>query len=99
MSFRGLCAFAGASKPDEGANPMLMNVQKTVLPSGLRVVTSAMPHVQSVAFGIWVGVGSRHESDALSGISHFTEHLLFKGTKRRTPREISTAIEGRGGYL
>ncbi|MCE9615571.1 MAG: insulinase family protein [Lentisphaerae bacterium] len=76
-----------------------MNVQKTVTKSGLRVVTSAMPHVQSVAFGLWVGVGSRYEPDALSGISHFTEHLLFKGTKSRSPRDISTAIEGRGGYL
>ena len=49
--------------------------------------------------GIWVGVGSRHESAELGGISHFTEHLLFKGTRKRSPRDISQAIEGRGGYL
>ncbi len=78
---------------------MLMNVQKSVTRNGVRVVTSTMPHVQSVAFGIWVGVGSRFEPEALGGISHFTEHLLFKGTQRRSARDISQAIEGRGGYL
>ncbi|MDA0577125.1 MAG: pitrilysin family protein [Verrucomicrobia bacterium] len=76
-----------------------MHVQKSVTKNGIRVVSAAMPQVQSVAFGIWVGVGARHETDAVSGISHFTEHLLFKGTKSRTAREISSAIEGRGGYL
>lgn len=78
---------------------MLMDVKQTRIRNGIRVVTSTMPHVQSATFGIWVGVGSRHETDAISGISHFTEHLLFKGTKTRSAREISAAIEGRGGYL
>ena len=78
---------------------MLMDVRHTRLPGGLRVVTSRIPHVQSVTLGIWVGVGSRFEPAPLSGISHFTEHLLFKGTRRRSPRDISVAIEGRGGYL
>lgn len=78
---------------------MLMNVKDSRTSHGVRVVTSAMPHVESVACGIWVGVGSRHEPAALSGISHFTEHLLFKGTTKRSARDISVAIEGRGGYL
>ncbi len=78
---------------------MLMDVRQSKLANGVRVITSSMPHVQSVALGIWVGVGSRHESPMLGGISHFTEHLLFKGTRTRSAKDISTAIEGRGGYL
>ncbi len=77
---------------------MLMNVKETVLTNGMRVVTSAIPSVESVALGIWVGVGGRYESENLSGISHFIEHLLFKGTERLSARDISQAIEGRGGY-
>ena len=69
------------------------------LPSGIRVVTAPMPHVQSVSIGVWVGAGGRCEAAAQSGISHFLEHILFKGTTRRTAREISQAIEGRGGDI
>ncbi len=58
-------------------------VRRTVLPGGLRVITEAMPSVRSVTFGIWVGVGSRDETPAQAGSSHYLEHLLFKGTKRR----------------
>jgi predicted Zn-dependent peptidase len=78
---------------------MMMDVQSTLLPNGLRVVTAAMPHVESVSVGIWVGAGGRCEPKDLSGISHFIEHLLFKGTKHRSAREISQAIEGRGGDI
>lgn len=78
---------------------MALNVTWARLDSGVRVVTVSMPHVESVAMGIWVGVGGRHEPAALNGISHFIEHLLFKGTESRTAREISEAIEGRGGYF
>ena len=76
-----------------------MNVDKTVLSNGLRVVTSALPDRESVALGIWAGVGGRHEPKPISGVSHFIEHLLFKGTPKRSARAISQAIEGRGGYL
>jgi len=69
------------------------------LPSGIRVVTAPMPHVESVSMGVWVAAGGRCESAAQSGISHFLEHILFKGTTRRTAREISQAIEGRGGDI
>ncbi len=72
-------------------------VRRTDLPGGLRVVTEALPEVRSVSFGIWVGVGSRDETPHLAGSSHFLEHLLFKGTKRRDALDISSAIEAVGG--
>jgi predicted Zn-dependent peptidase len=74
-------------------------VRRTVLPGGIRVVTEAMPLVRSVSLGIWVGVGSRDESVELAGASHYLEHLLFKGTPRRSALEISTAIEAVGGDI
>src|SRR5689334_25338540 len=58
-----------------------------------------MPHMASVAAGLWVGVGGRYETEPLSGAAHFIEHLLFKGTHQRTAKEISEAVEGVGGYL
>jgi len=71
----------------------------TTLANGLRVATDEMPQMESVAVGIWIGVGGRHEPARISGVSHFLEHLLFKGTRRRSARQISQAIEGVGGYL
>lgn len=76
----------------------MMEVRETRLGNGIRVVTAEMPRVQSMAVGVWVGVGGRYESLKLSGISHFIEHLLFKGTEKRSARDISRAIEGRGGF-
>ncbi len=74
--------------------------QKTTLDSGLRVITATMPHTHSVCIGIFIGVGSRYEAETQAGVSHFIEHLFFKGTpKRPTAREISEAIEGVGGIL
>ncbi|HSK56839.1 MAG TPA: pitrilysin family protein [Jiangellales bacterium] len=73
--------------------------RRTVLPGGLRVVTEAVPGVRSVAFGIWVGVGSRDESPTLSGATHYLEHLLFKGTRRRGALEISATIDAVGGEM
>ena len=74
-------------------------VRRTVLPGGIRVVTEAMPLVRSVSLGVWVGVGSRDESPAVAGASHFLEHLLFKGTPRRSALDISAAIEAVGGDI
>ncbi len=72
----------------------------TTLDNGLRILTVRMPHVQSVSLGFFLGVGSRYESEAVSGASHFIEHMLFKGTERRpTGREIAEAIEGKGGVF
>jgi predicted Zn-dependent peptidase len=74
--------------------------QKTTLDNGLRVLTETMPHTHSVSICIFMGVGSRYETASQSGISHFIEHLLFKGTPRRpNSREISVAIEGVGGII
>jgi predicted Zn-dependent peptidase len=74
--------------------------QKTALNNGLRIVTSHMPYVRSVSVCIFIGAGSRYESPEKAGISHFVEHLLFKGTQRRPdPKDISEAIDGVGGVL
>src|SRR5438270_4619747 len=69
------------------------------LPSGLTVATAEMPHMTGVSVGLWVGTGSRFEPPHLNGVCHFIEHLVFKGTKRRSDKEISEAVEGIGGYL
>jgi predicted Zn-dependent peptidase len=74
-------------------------VERTVLPGGLRVLTETMPGVLSATLGIWVGVGSRDESPAVAGSSHFLEHLLFKGTATRSALEIATAMDAVGGEM
>ena len=74
--------------------------QKSTLDSGMRVVTSEMPHTRSVSMCVVVGVGSRYESDEEAGLSHFLEHMVFKGTAMRPePQQISAAIEGVGGVI
>lgn len=73
--------------------------KKTVLSNGLRVVSEEIPHVRSVSIGIWVDVGSRDERESNNGISHFIEHMVFKGTENRSVREIARSIESVGGYL
>ena len=78
---------------------MMIESRVERLASGIRVVTAPMPHVESVSMGVWVGAGGRCESQAQSGVSHFLEHIVFKGTARRTAREISQDIEGRGGDI
>lgn len=67
--------------------------------NGIRIVTESLPHVRSLAIGIWVDTGSRDEPEQLAGISHFLEHMNFKGTVRRSPLDIALAIEGHGGQL
>jgi predicted Zn-dependent peptidase len=74
-------------------------VRRTILPGGLRVVTESMPTVRSVSFGVWVGVGSRDETPAQAGASHYLEHLLFKGTKTRSALELSATIDRLGGEM
>lgn len=73
--------------------------QISQLSNGLRVATADMPHMASVSVGLWVGVGSRYEPAELNGVCHFIEHLLFKGTRKRSAKEISQAVEGVGGSL
>src|ERR1700733_2926345 len=74
-------------------------VRRTVLPGGLRVISESVPGVRSVAFGVWVGVGSRDETTTQSGSSHYLEHLLFKGTRRRDALTIASEIEAVGGEI
>ncbi|RPI03692.1 MAG: insulinase family protein, partial [Ignavibacteriae bacterium] len=78
---------------------MVSTYQKTVLDNGVRVITEEIPHVRSLSLGFWIETGSRDESPQNNGISHFIEHMVFKGTKKRNVKEIAQSIESVGGYL
>src|SRR6478672_5852796 len=74
--------------------------QRAVLENGLRIVSSSLPHTRSASIAFFVGAGSRYETEELAGVSHFLEHMLFKGTERRpTPKDVSEEIEGIGGLM
>jgi predicted Zn-dependent peptidase len=74
-------------------------IVKEVLPNGLTLVTESMPHVRSVAIGVWLKRGSRHETPAQTGISHFIEHMVFKGTKNRSAEVIAAQVDSIGGHM
>ena len=78
-------------KPDD-------RIEKTLLSNGVRILSQRMPHVQSVSMGVWVNIGSRDETDAENGLSHFIEHMMFKGTQKRSAFEIAKAFDAIGGY-
>ena len=99
-------SFSGAGEQLPGTTETLLPgsagigaLRRTVLPGGVRVVTEAMPSVRSVTLGVWVGVGSRDEGPESAGASHYLEHLLFKGTARRSALDISASIEAVGGEI
>lgn len=73
--------------------------QKEQLINGIRIVTEEIPYVNSVCLGIWVRAGSRNEMQVNNGVSHFIEHMLFKGTKNRTAKELASSIDKIGGQL
>src|SRR6476619_158080 len=75
------------------------NIHREVLPNGLIVLSEEMAHIRSIAIGIWMKTGSRDESLDLNGISHFTEHMVFKGTKNRTARDIARQVDSIGGNM
>lgn len=75
------------------------DIEKQKLENGIRIVTEKVPGVRSAALGIWVGAGSRHENDQNAGITHFIEHLMFKGTEKRTAADIAEALDSVGGQL
>lgn len=75
------------------------NYKITVLPSGVKIISEFIPHFKSFSLGFWINVGSRDENSRNNGITHFIEHMIFKGTKNRTAKQISDAIESYGGYL
>ncbi len=76
-----------------------MLYQSTILENGVRIATCEMPEMKSVSVGLWIAVGGRHEPEELCGISHFLEHLLFKGTAKRTAKRITEDIESLGGFI
>jgi predicted Zn-dependent peptidase len=84
----------GSSRPEATGS-----IRRSVLPGGLRVITEFLPSVRSVALGIWVGVGSRDEDTSHAGATHYLEHLLFKGTSRRSALEISSVMDAVGGEM
>jgi Predicted Zn-dependent peptidases len=75
------------------------DIELTHLSNGVRVITEVMPHVRSVSVGVWVGTGSRRESPEQNGITHFIEHMLFKGTTKRSAEEIARSVDSIGGNL
>src|ERR1700683_1970055 len=74
-------------------------IERTVLPNGVRVITERMPHVRSVSVGVYIGTGSREEEIHETGISHFVEHMVFKGTKNRSAEQIARSVDSIGGGL
>jgi predicted Zn-dependent peptidase len=75
----------------------MSSIQSTILPNGLTILTDSVPHAESVALGIWYGVGTRHEAKAENGIAHMVEHMLFKGTENRDAKQLMAEIEAVGG--
>lgn len=79
--------------------PTTRDVSRTTLPNGIRVITETVPHVRSASIGVWIGTGARRENPKNNGISHFIEHMLFKGTSRRSAEEIAREADSTGGNL
>ncbi len=84
---------------DNEKQEQLNSAKKTILNNGLKIVTERVPSVKSVSVGIWAKTGSRNESQNLSGVTHFLEHMLFKGTETRSSYDIAMSMESVGGYL
>lgn len=82
-----------------GSSPGVASYEKTTLSNGIRIVTEQIPYVRSISAGVWVDVGSRDESEKNNGLSHFVEHMVFKGTRRYKMNQIAHSLESVGGYL
>ena len=80
-------------------NSVLRNMRRTVLPNGLTIISEEMPHIRSVSAGVWIRTGSRDEAPEVNGISHFAEHMVFKGTTTRTAEMIARQVDSFGGNL
>ena len=78
---------------------MTVSVNKTVLDNGIRILTKKIPHVRSVSMGVWVNVGARDETPSENGLSHFIEHMIFKGTEKRTSYQIAKEFDAIGGHF
>ena len=92
-----IAAAIAAPLPSESRGPR--EIQTTMLPNGLRIVTESMPSVRSVSLGIWIGTGSRVERGSENGLSHFIEHMVFKGTANRSAEDIARSVDSIGGGL
>jgi predicted Zn-dependent peptidase len=97
MPGRWLAAAVSASAPEAPVSQT--TIVRDVLPNGLRILTERMPHVRSVSVGVWLARGSRHEPASQSGIAHFVEHMLFKGTGTRSAEDIAQTIDSIGGQM
>src|SRR6201999_1145263 len=89
----------GDTLPANGKTEIRMNIEISKLPNGLTVISDPMPQLESAALGVWVNVGGRNEPLPVMGVSHMLEHMAFKGTERRTARQIAEEIEAVGGNL
>lgn len=87
------------SAESHSVSSLQSHYKKTMLPNGIRIVTEEIPYVRSVSCGVWIDVGSRNETEQNNGISHFLEHMVFKGTRRFTSQQIARSLESVGGYL
>ena len=76
-----------------------MTFDQITLPNGLRIIGERIPHFRSASVGLWMGAGSQYESVPEGGVSHFLEHMVFKGTERRTARQIAEEMDAVGGQL
>jgi predicted Zn-dependent peptidase len=81
------------------ALPKVGEIERAILPNGIRIVTEAMPYVRSVSLGVWIGAGSRIERGPENGLSHFLEHMVFKGTKNRSAEDIARSVDSVGGHM
>src|SRR5690348_11666075 len=100
QKYRATAKLAAATNPilRQGL-PLMPNVRKEVLSNGLTILTEPMTSVRSVSVGIWLRTGARQETVADNGISHFIEHMLFKGTTTRSAEDIARAADSIGGHL
>src|SRR3974377_656518 len=81
------------------SSPAGQNIHASTLSNGVRIITESMPHVRSVSVGVWIGAGSRRESPEQNVLSHFIEHMLFKGTTHRSAEDIARSVDCIGGNL
>ena len=86
-------------RASQDLSSVLRNMRRTVLPNGLTVISEEMPHIRSISAGVWIRTGSRHEAAEVNGISHFAEHMVFKGTTTRTAEMIARQVDSFGGNL
>ncbi|MDQ1472094.1 MAG: hypothetical protein QOJ99_3574 [Bryobacterales bacterium] len=99
LSFVKHSSASSVPTPGVAASIAERDILTTTLPNGMKVITEAMSHVRSVSVGVWIGTGSRRETPEQNGVSHFIEHMLFKGTATRSAEDIARSVDSLGGNL